>query len=253
MARSENPHLVYADLSRTIKDILLLSQIEIDAIFERLKNMHLVAVTDIKGSFPRTNILGSTKPGPAFVKDRIVRLPDPDKFMAVAKNLARDDRGRQEFGVDLEFCDLGDFAREAGSTPEIIIKKIGYGEIPEKIFFFHKSASREYIDAMGPDFFKQARRPRLTAADLEHIDDITAVDNATLQEVFSTLGFHKVAVLAAMAGDAARDKIYKNLSKKIAGVVRDEATALANLDDDEAAAVEQELLERVKTIKGLVS
>ena len=35
--------------------------------------------------------------------------------------------------------------------------------------------------------------------------------------------------------------------------MREEAAALANLDDDEAAAVEQELLERVKTIKGLVS
>jgi len=253
VARSENPHLTYADLSRTIKDILLLSQIEIDAVFERLQKLHLVAVTDIKGNFPRTNILGSTKPGPAFVKDRIVRLPDPDKFIAVARNLARDDRGRQDYGVDLEFCDLGDFAREAGSTPDIILKKIAYGEIPEKIFFFHKSASREYIEAMGPEYFKQARRPRLTAADLEHIDDIAAIDNATLQEVFSALGFHKVAVLAAMAGDAARDKIYKNLSKKIAGIVREEAAALANLDDDEAAAVEQELLERVKTIKGLVS
>lgn len=253
VARGENPQLTYAELSRTIKDILLLSQIEIDAIFDRLKKMHLVAVTDIKGSFPRTNLLGSTKPGPSFVKDRIVRLPDPDKFLSVAKNLSRDDRDRKDFGVDLEFCDLGDFAREAGSTPDIIIKKIGYGEIPEKLFFFHKSASREYIAAMGPDFFKQARRPRLTAADLEHVDDITAVDNATLQEVFSALGFHKVAVLAAMAGDAARDKIYKNLSKKIAGVVREEAAALAHLDDDEAAAVEQELLDRIKTIKGLVA
>ena len=253
VARRESPQLDYADLSRTIKDILLLSQIEIDAIFERLKKLHLVAVTDIKASFPRKNLLGVTKPGPSYVKERSLRLPDPDKFLAVAKNLARDARGRQDFGVDLEFCDLGDFAREAGTTPEIIVKKIGYGEIPEKLFFFHKSASREYIASMGPDFFKQARRPRLTAADLEHIDDITAVDNATLQEVFSSLGFHKVAVLAAMAGDAARDKIYKNLSKKIAGVVREEAAALANLDDDEAAAVEEELLTRVKTIKGLVS
>ncbi|MFP5258124.1 MAG: cyclic nucleotide-binding domain-containing protein [Acidobacteriota bacterium] len=253
VARGENPKLAYADLCRTIKDILLLSQIEIDAIFERLQKLHLVSITEIKGNFPRTNILGAAKPGPSFVKDRFVRLPDPDTFLSVAKNLSRDDRDRQSFGVDLEFCDLGDFAREAGSSPELIIKKIGYGDIPEKLFFFHKSASRDYIAAMGPEFFKQARRPRLTAADLEHVDDIASVDNATLQEVFSSLGFHKVAVLAAMAGEAAREKIFKNLSKKIAGVVREEATALAHLDDDEAAAVEQELLDRVKTIKGLVS
>jgi CRP-like cAMP-binding protein len=253
VARSEKPELDYAEVSRTIKDIVLLSQVEIDAIFERLKKLHLVAITEVKGHFPRTNILGATKPGPSYVKDRRVRLPDADKFLAVAKNLARDAANAKAVGVDLEFCDLADFAREAGTSPEIILKKIGYGDIPEKVFFFHKSASQEFIDSMGLEFFKQARRPRLTAADLEHVDDIVAVDNATLQEVFSSLGFHKVAVLSARAGEAARDKIHKNLSKKIAGIVREEAAAMADLDDDEAAAVEQELLDRIKAIKGLVS
>ena len=106
---------------------------------------------------------------------------------------------------------------------------------------------------MGQEYFKQARRPRLTAADLNHVDDIVSVDGATLEEILSTMGFHKVAVLAAMAGEAARAKIYKTLSKKIAGIVRDEASAMAALDDDEAAAVEQELLDRIKAAKGLAS
>lgn len=251
-SRTEVQELSYAELSRTIKDILLLSQIEIDAIFERLKKMHVLSITDIKGSFTRKDpLLGSEKPGTAFIRDRIVRLPDADKFLAVAKNMAREYRDRPEFAVDLEFCDLGDFAREAGSSPDIIYKKIGYREIPEELFFFHKAEAKAYIERMGPDFFKQARKPRLSAADLERIDDITSVDNATLQEAFSALGFHKVAVAAAMAGEAACEKIYKNLSKKIAAVVREEAVAMANLDEDEAADVEKELLDRIKAIKGL--
>lgn len=253
-ARSENPQLSYAELSRTIKDILLLSQIEIDDIFERLKKLNLVSIAEVKGTFVRKDpLLGSPKPGTAFVKDRIVRLPDADQFMNVAKNLAREYRDREDFGVDLEFCDLDDFARAAGSTPEIIYKKIGYQEIPAELFFFHKTAGMAFIARMGPEFFKQARRPRLSAADLERIDDIAAVDNATLQEAFSALGFHKVAVAAAMAGDAAREKIYRNLSKKIAAVVREEAAVLADLDEDEGADVEKELLDHIKAIKGLAS
>lgn len=252
--RSDNPQLSYAELSRTIKDILLVSQLEIDAIFERLKKLHVLTVTDVTGRFSRKDpLLGTVKPGQAFVKDRLVRLPDADTFLAVTRNMAREYRDRPEFGVDLEFCDLGDFAREAGATPDIIYKKIGYQDIPEELFFFHKAAAKAFIERMGPEFFRHARRPRLTAADLERVDDITAVDNATLQEAFSALGFHKVAVVTAMAGDAAREKIYRNLSKKIAAVVRDEAAALAELDEDEAADVEKELLERIKAIKGLAS
>ena len=82
-ARSENPQLSYAELSHTIKDILLLSQIEIDDIFERLKKLNLVSIAEVKGTFSRKDpLLGSSKPGTAFVKDRVVRLPDADQFMA---------------------------------------------------------------------------------------------------------------------------------------------------------------------------
>jgi CRP-like cAMP-binding protein len=254
ISHTDHPQLSYADLSRTIKDILLINQIEIDDIFERLKRLHLVQVSEIKGSFSRKNpLLGSQKPGATFVKDTMVRVPDVDKFLSVTKNIAREYRDNPDFGVDLEFYDIDDFAAEAATTPDILYKKIGYREIPEKLFFFHKSASKDFIASMGPEFFKQARRPRLKADDLERVDDITAVDNATLQEVFSTMGFHKVAVLASMASETACEKIYRNLSKKIADVVREEAVALANLDEDEASDVENELIDRIKAIKGLAS
>jgi hypothetical protein len=135
----------------------------------------------------------------------------------------------------------------------MIYRKIGFREIPENLFFFHKPSALAYIERMGKDFFQRAKRPRLKVEDLETVDDIAAVDNATLQEVFSSLGFHKLAVLAAMAGEEAQEKIYKNLSKKIAKVVHDEAQNLGDMDEDEAAGVEQELVDRIKSLKGLGS
>lgn len=244
----------YAELSSTLKDILLISQLEIDAIFEKLKKLHLVRLITIKGAHQRRDpLLGAAKPGPAFVKDRLVRLPDADQFLQVARNVAREYRDRSDFCVDMEFCDLIDFAREADTSPDIIYKKIGYQEIPEELFFFHKRTAKDFIERMGPEFFQRASRPRLSAADLERLDDITVVDNDTLQEIFSTMGFHKVAVLAAMAGDAARRKIFDNLSRKIAAVVREEAAGLADTDEAEAADVERELLDRIKAAKGITA
>ena len=251
-AASGQTSLSYAELSSTIKDIVRVSQLEIDAVFEKLKKLELVRLTPVRGAFTRTDpLLGEARPGTAFVKDRLVRLPDADKFLQVAKNVAREYRQRQDYGVDLEFCDLADFAREAATTPDIIYKKIAYGEIPEELFFFHKVAAKDYIERMGRDFFAQATRPRLSAADLARVDDIVAVDDATLQEVFSQLGFRKVAVLAAMAGETARDKIMQNLSRKIAAVVTEEARHLGVPDEAEAADVERELIERLRASKGI--
>lgn len=252
--RGEVQDISYAELSRTLKEILLVSQIEIDAVFEHLKKLRLVTLHDIKASFSRTDpLLGHKKPGTAFVRDRSLRLPDIDHFLAVAKTVAKEYRDSPDFTVDLEFFDLGDFSRTAESSADILYKKIGYREIPEELFFFHKAKTKAFIERMGREFFKQARRPRLTAADLERLDDIVGVDNTTLQEAFSVLGFRKVAVALAACGDAAREKVLRNLSKKIAAVVREEAASMGEPDEDEAADVEKELLDRIKAIKGLAS
>jgi len=244
----------YAEACRAIKDILLISQIEIDEIVEKLVKMAAIELTEIKSAYYRADPLLDTKKKSAeFVMDRSLRIPDQEKFLQVAKHLSRELRTQSDFSCDLEFMDLADFAREAEASPEMIYRKIGFREIPENLFFFHKPSALAYIGRMGKDFFQRAKRPRLKVEDLETVDDIVAVDNATLQEVFSSLGFHKLAVLTAMAGGEAREKIHKNLSKKIAKVVQDEAQNLGGVDEDEAAGVEQELVDRIKALKGLGS
>jgi CRP-like cAMP-binding protein len=244
----------YAEACRTVKDVLLISQIEIDEIVEKLVKMAVLELTEIKSAYYRADpLLDTVKKGSEFVKDRTLRIPDQEKFLQVAKNLSRERLDLTDFSCDLEFMDLSDFAREAGASPEMIYRKIGFREIPENLFFFHKPSTLAYIERVGREFFQRAKRPRLKIEDLESVDDITAVDNATLQEAFSSLGFHKLAVLVSMAGDEARAKIAKNLSKKISAVVLDEAGRLGGMDPEEAASVEQELLDRIKSLKGLGS
>lgn len=242
----------YADACRAVKDILLVSQIEIDEIVEKLVKMTVLELTEIKSAYYRADpLLDTVRKGSEFVKDRTVRIPDMEKFLQVAKTLSRELRAQADFSCDLEFMDLTDFAREADAPPEMIYRKMAFREIPENLFFFHKPSALAYIERMGREFFQRAKRPRLKIEDLQTVDDIAAVDNATLQEAFSSLGFHKMAVLVAMAGDEARDKITRNLSKKIATVVLDEAGRLDGMDPEEAAGVEQELIDRIKSLKGL--
>lgn len=252
--KNEKVVLSHSETSKTIKDILLISQIEIDEVLERLQKLAVIEMADVKGAHYRKEpLFGEMKKCSDFLKDRTIHIPDVDKFQQVAKNLARELKNASGFSSDLEYMDIATFASEAATDQDVLYRKMAYKQIPAELFFFHKPTALSYIERMGPDFFQQVKKPRLKTEDLETVQDIVSVDNATLQEVFSRLGFRKVAVLAAMARDEARDKIFKNLSKKIATVVREEASNLGDVDEDEAADVEDELIEQIKMQKGIAT
>lgn len=248
------PTLSSAELSRTIKDILLVSQVEIDDVFDKLAKLHVIDVSDVLGAHYRKDpLLGGRKKTGQFIKERQIVIPDADRFAQVTRNMAKETAQQDANGSDLVFIDLADFAKAVESTPEIILKKIAYGEIPESVFFFHKAQAMLFAEAKGLPSFQKARRPRLRPQDMTCVDDVVAVDNATLTEALSRLGFYKVGVLCALAGDEARTKLLGTLSKKIASVVEDEMSRMGELDPAEAADIEDELLTQIKTMKGLHS
>jgi len=248
--KGETPQLSTVDVSRTIKDILLISQVEIDEILDKLTKVHVVAITDIKGArYRKDPLLGTVKKSADFVKERLLSIPDTERFAQVTRNLAREQE--DQCACDMEFMDLDDFSAHVNAQPDTVLKKIAYGEIAHSMVFFHKPSALEYAREKGEAFFQKARRPRLKPEDLQSLEDIPAVDNTTLEEALSRLGFYKVSVLAAIAGEEVRTKIFHNLSKKIAGVVREEVERMGQPDPAEAADVEDELLTLIKTMKGL--
>lgn len=248
--KNEATQISTVEISKTVKDILLITQVEIDEILDRLAKVHVVDIMDIKGTYYRKDpLLGTKKKSSDFVKERLLSIPDTERFAAVSRNMARD--YQEAYPTDMEFIDLDDFAQLVEAPPEMILRKIGYGEVPEKVFYFHKASAMAFLEAKGPEFFQRVKRPRLKIEDLQTVDDIPSVDNATLEEALSKLGFYKVSVLAAMAGDEAREKIFRNLSKKIAAVVKEESARMEDLDPEQASDVEEELISLVKAMKGL--
>ncbi len=248
--KSETVQLSTVELSKTIKDILLITQAEIDDILDKLAKVHVIELYDVKGAYYRTDpLLGTRRKSGDFLKERLFTIPDVDRFASVVKNLARDHQDTP--ATELEFIDVHDFADMVGSKPETILRKIGYGDVPPDVFYFHKHSALAFMGTKPADYFHKAKRPRLRVEDLQTVDDIPSVDNNTLEEALSKLGFYKVAVLTTIAGDEAREKILKNLSKKIAAVVKDEVGQMQDPDPDEAADIEEELIETIKNLKGL--
>jgi CRP-like cAMP-binding protein len=244
--------LSLAELSRTVKDILPVTQLEIDEIVARLARLKLIAVSEETRAKMAVDALGRSRKQADFLQDRTLRLADPEKFLTLARGLHKETREEAPpFADGLEFVDIHDFAALAGSTPEMIYRKLAYKEIPENLCFWHRPSAAKWAAEMGPEFFKRVKRRRVSAEDLAGVDDVAYVDNATLQEAFERVGLHRLAMLLSVAGEEARRKILANLSAKMAKVVAEEARDMEAPDDLEVADAEEELIRVIKELKGI--
>jgi CRP-like cAMP-binding protein len=232
--------LKLSEVTARIKDIVLITQSEIDLVFAKLEHFEHVASTPAPSAGP--------------VKDRFLRLTDPDNFLKFAQKLSQElEKNDEFFGTRVqEYMDIADFARHVGSSPDIIYQKMAAGQIPSSIFGLNTRNATAWAEQVGLDFFKAFKPKRKRIEDIETLDDIVHVDGATLRDAFAKLGYYKLGVLLAMAGEGAvKQRILANLSRKIADVVESEGAAGRDLDPIEAEQVEVELIAAIKTIKGI--
>jgi CRP-like cAMP-binding protein len=136
--------LNYEDVSKKIKEIILISQFEIDTIVKRLRSINLL---DIDYSSESSSNIKS------------IKVCDRENFIKISKRFYEDWKSIMPFSTsEQEFIDINDFAKLVNSTSEMIHKKIGAGEIPENMFFVNKAAVSAWIKEVGEDFFKTVKR-----------------------------------------------------------------------------------------------
>lgn len=224
------------DLAKTCKTVLLTTEAELEQVLEKLRTIKIIEIN-------------ATGTGKAF-SDRYVKLTSPDSFLEVASNLAKQ-LGREGACSDMEYIDIFDLAEAVGASPEILYKKIAAGEVPESLFLFHKGNVMAWAEQQPEGFFKKVTRKRKKIEELEDVNDIVFVDNATLKDVFAKLGYYKLGILMHAAEEDARNKILGNLARKIATIVKEEAENREVVDDTEAEDVQDELISLIKAAKGV--
>lgn len=229
--------LPYSRASKAIKDIVLVSQLEIDAILEKLHRLRILTLQSLKGS--------------AVFNERFINLVDPMNFLSVAESLFKELQ-RHDYTATTEFAyeDIYELADYVETEPAILYKKIAQGEVPETLFFFHKSHAHAWADSKGKEFFKKVKRRKKAVEDFEDVSDVVFMDGATLKEALTRLGYYKIGVLIAVADEEARTKLRSCLSKKIAAVVEEEA-ARRQVDEAEARDIQDELIGLLKELKGI--
>ena len=232
-----NHGLAASEFSKQVKNILLVSQLEIDNALDQLSALKIIEITK-HGS------------GKAF-SERHIAIKDMDTFFQVAVNLHKELSKTSALEPELEYIDIHALAEEVEADPTILYKKIGNMEIPETLFFFHRNSVLNWAQGQEENFFKRVKRKKKAIKDLEDVNDIIFVDNGTCKDVFAKLGYYKLGVLLSMADEDARQKILGNLAKKIASIVEGEAEARGPVDPVEAEDVSDELIEMIKAAKGV--
>jgi len=225
------------ELSKQIKNILLVSQLEIDNTLNQLAALKIITV-DTHG------------PGKAFA-ERYIQVRDLGTFFQVASNLHKELSRTSALEPELEYIDIHDFAEEVEAQADVLYKKMANMEVPETLFFFHRNSSLAWAKDQEEDFFKRVKRKKKKIKDLQDVNDIIFVDNSTCKEVFAKLGYYKLGVLLSIAEEESRKKILGNLAKKIAKIVQDEAETRGPADPAEAEDVSDELIELIKAAKGV--
>ena len=239
----------YVAFVRAVKNVLCVSQLEVDHVLHRLQRLGIISMHAVKQVSYATDALGKVNKSKEIVRDKGIAIKDPQEFLSVARNLCAEITRTPPFTDGMEFVDIHDFAAMAKTTPHMVYRKMAHQEVPENLFFLPRGAAEEWIGQVGEAFFQKVRRRKLNLDELETVEDVVHVDNPTLRQVVEAMGFHTLATLYAAADEDARGKLLGVLSKKMATIICDEA-ADRDVDEAELSGAEDELFALVRKIKG---
>lgn len=218
------------DFSREFSEITDGSQHEIDRHLKSAIGFNMISVAEIGAQ-------------------RYLSIINPDDFLEIAQNLSKDINKFSGKVFLSDFVDIYDFSSIVDSDPEMIYKKIGVGDFPEDICMLHKEATSKWAEKKGAQYFKEVKRQRKSIYELEGVEDIVFVDLGTLKQVFRQLGYYKLGILLAIAGDEAKKRILAAISTKIAAAITRDSRSSDVIDQSEADNVEGELIDMIREIK----
>ena len=140
----------YHEVCAVLKRALSLSQLEINAFINKLHSVNALQIIERP---TKTQNESDHRNSPPFLK-----LTDPQAFLKTATHFYEE--FKDTFSVietEQESMDINEFSVMVNSTPEMIIKKIGSGEIPENIISFNKRQATEWFHKVGDTFFPKVQ------------------------------------------------------------------------------------------------
>ncbi|MCZ6676635.1 MAG: cyclic nucleotide-binding domain-containing protein [Candidatus Poribacteria bacterium] len=227
-----NTLLPYTMAIEQVRGILSIDATDCRAVLERLETFNLIEIIENQAS-----------------TDKFIRFIDEEHFLEKAE------RASQELGSALSsrlfqrsiYIDLFDFSEQIEVERERIYKKIAEGQFPEEFLLFKSDDVLKWAEEVGPSFF-EAKRKRISADELDTLDDIVHVRNSILRTVLNQMDFYKICQLLKTAAEPVKDKMLSNLSGRLKQVVEQELDLIEEVDADEVEEVTEDLLEETRDL-----
>ncbi|THB62707.1 MAG: hypothetical protein D6E12_18880 [Desulfovibrio sp.] len=196
--------LSHGEFSRRAKDILAVSQLELDVIIQGLARLALIQLRE-NGAEGKTIILHAS--GDLLPKAREMREAVHDAMIP-------------PYTEGLEFLDLPDMAQLTKRTSAQILALIAGGELPASLLAFPRSGVEKWLlEYEAPA--KDTKRQRQQGENI--VDDVVDIEDSVLQNALSRMDMDEISLLYAGADQAAREKILANLSLVMEEKVREQA------------------------------
>lgn len=225
--------------TNTVKSLAMFSTLEIESFLETVYKLRLIDMKSVKKGDKG-----------AFI-EKYISINNIHQFMHSLQNLYKQ---MKEIGASVEsrmsYMTFSDLAAKTGTTPALIYKKVLKEEMPETLLFFNREKAVEWSQDKDEKFFKKFKRPRKALEDLESAEDLIYIDNPTLKTAFESVDFYKISVLYSAADTQNRDKIKRNIGRKMAGILLKEPPRNRELSDPEVLECCDEIFDAVRKIKG---
>lgn len=225
--------------TETVKGLTMFSNLEIESFLDSVYKLRLIDINTSKKGDKN-----------AFV-ERYITIKNIEQFMPSLRNLYKQ---MKELGASVEsrmsYMTFSDLAARTGTKPELIYKKVIKEEMPDNLLFFNREKAIEWSKDKDESFFKKFKRPRKALEDLENADDLIYIDNATLLNALKGLDFYKVTVLFSAADNQNKEKIKRNIGRKMAQILLSEPPRDRDISDPEVLECCDELFDAVRKLKG---
>ncbi|CCO24474.1 cyclic nucleotide-binding domain-containing protein [Maridesulfovibrio hydrothermalis] len=230
--------LSVSSFKETVKSLAMFSNLEIESFLDTVFKLRLIEMKSLKKGDKG-----------AFV-EKYITIKDIEQFMHSLRNLYKQ---MQELGASVEsrmsYMTFSDLAARTGTKPELVYKKILKEEMPDNLLFFNREKALEWRKDKDENFFKKFKRPRKVLEDLENVDDLIYIDNPALLKVFAEFEFYKISVLYSAGDSRIKNKIKRNIGRKMANILEQEPPDARDHDDPEVLECCDELFDLVRKLK----
>jgi CheY-like chemotaxis protein/CRP-like cAMP-binding protein len=175
----------------------------------------------------------------------------PGEIVGMAKNLCANhgDSLADALRAEAELLDIDELAELVGVEKSHIQRTLAQGELPQNLWAFRKTEALRLVQDKGREFFRRHKIKK--PEEIDSIGDILGIDRNTLGRALSKVDPYRLGGLLRRQDKEIQERALASLSSRVKSMVTESMNETGYLDEVELELVEAEIIESIKSLKGV--